>query len=219
MATEGSTMMKITLATYLSLDGVMQGPGTPREDTSNGFEHGGWQFPYADEELWTYGEKWFAEADGFLLGRKTYEIFAAYWPTVTDQDNLIAARLNALPKYVVSTTLDRAEWNNTTLIKSDVQAEIAKLRAGPGRELQIHGSGVLAQSLLDHALIDELRLWTYPVVLGSGKRLFEPGRVAAALHLVESKATSSGCVLNVYQPAGKPTYGDFTQDSRSPHLT
>ncbi|MFC4112394.1 dihydrofolate reductase family protein [Nonomuraea zeae] len=204
--------MRITLATFLSLDGVMQGPGTPSEDTSGGFEHGGWQFPYADEQLWAYSAKWFAEADGFLLGRKTYEIFAAYWPTVTDENNLIATRLNSLPKYVVSTTLDRAEWQHTTVIRSDALKEIAELKARPGRELQIHGSGVLAQSLLDHGLIDELRLWTYPVVLGSGKRLFEPGRAATALSLVESKQSSSGCVLNVYRPAGRPTYGDFTQD-------
>ena len=213
--------MRITLATYVSLDGVMQAPGTPREDTSGGFEHGGWQFPYADEELWTYSSTWFAEADGFLLGRKTYEIFAGYWPTVTDENNLIAARLNAFPKYVVSTTLDRAEWKNTTLITSHVLEEIAQLKALPGRELQIHGSGVLAQSLLDHGLIDELRLWTYPVVLGSGKRLFEPGRVARALRLIESKTAGSGCVLSVYQPTGKPTYGDFTQEgpAGSPGVT
>jgi dihydrofolate reductase len=204
--------MRITLATFQSLDGVMQAPGTPREDTSDGFTHGGWQFPYADAELGAYGTKWFAEADGFLLGRRTYEIFAGYWPTVTDEKNVVAARLNALPKYVVSTTLDRVEWNNTTLIRSDVLAEIATLRSRPGRELQIHGSGALARSLLDHGLIDELRLWTYPVVLGSGKRLLEPGRVPTALRLIESRTTSSGCVLSVYQPAGKPAYGDFTQD-------
>jgi dihydrofolate reductase len=204
--------MRITLATFLSLDGVMQGPGAPREDTSGGFEHGGWQFPYADEELGSYGTRWFAEADGFLLGRKTYEIFANYWPTVTDANDPIASSLNTLPKYVVSTTLDKAEWRNTTIIKSDVLKEIAELKARPGRELQIHGSGVLAQSLLDHGLIDELRLWTYPVVLGSGKRLFEPGRTATALRLIESRTTGSGCVLSVYRPAGEPAYGDFTQE-------
>ncbi|TDD56496.1 dihydrofolate reductase [Nonomuraea terrae] len=208
--------MRITLATFQSLDGVIQAPGTPLEDTSDGFEHGGWQFPYADADLETYGSKWFAEADGFLLGRRTYEIFANYWPTVTDENNLIAARLNALPKYVVSATLNSVEWHNTTLITSDVLEKIAELKARPGRELQIHGSGVLARSLLDHGLIDELRLWTYPVVLGTGKRLLEPGRTATALRLVESKATSSGCVLSVYQPAGRPTYGDFTKGTATP---
>ncbi|MEU6035545.1 dihydrofolate reductase family protein [Actinomadura sp. NPDC047616] len=204
--------MRITLATFLTLDGVMQGPGAPDEDTRDGFRHGGWQAPYADEGLATYTAEWFAEADAFLLGRRTYEIFAAYWPLVTDENHPIAAPLNTLPKYVVSTTLDKAEWNNSTLIKTDVIEKIAELKSRPGRELQIHGSGVLAQSLLDHGLIDELRLWTYPVVLGTGKRLFEPGRTPTALRLVDSRPTSSGCVLNVYQPAGKPTYGDFTEE-------
>jgi dihydrofolate reductase len=202
--------MRITLTTFLTLDGVMQGPGTPREDTSGGFEHGGWQFPYADQELETYGNAWFEEADAFLLGRRTYEIFAAFWPTVTDEDDPIATRLNTLPKYVVSTTLTEARWNNTTIIGSDVQREITELKSRPGRELQIHGSGLLAQGLLDRGLIDEVRLWTYPVVLGTGKRLFEPGRVPTALRLVESRTTGSGCVLSVYRPEGRPTYGDFT---------
>ncbi|AQZ69078.1 Dihydrofolate reductase [[Actinomadura] parvosata subsp. kistnae] len=204
--------MKITLATFLSLDGVMQAPGTPTEDTSGGFEHGGWQFPYADEELETYTDRWFAEADAFLLGRRTYEIFAAYWPTVTDPDNVVASSLNTLPKYVVSTTLGRAEWHNTTIIGSDVLKEVAELRARPGRELQIHGSGTLARTLLDHGMIDELRLWTYPVVLGSGMRLFEPGRTPTAMRLVETRPTGSGCVLSVYRPAGRPTYGDFSKE-------
>ncbi|GAA4979964.1 dihydrofolate reductase [Nonomuraea thailandensis] len=203
--------MKITLATFLTLDGVMQGPGTPTEDPSGGFEHGGWQFPYADEELETYTERWFAEADAFLLGRRTYEIFAAHWPAVTGADDVVAHSLNTLPKYVVSTTLDEAAWHNTTIIRSDVLKEVAELRARPGRELQIHGSGALAGTLLDHGMIDELRLWTYPVVLGSGRRLFEPGRTPVAMGLAESRTTGSGCVLSVYRPAGRPTYGDFTQ--------
>jgi dihydrofolate reductase len=200
------------LATYLSLDGVMQGPGRPTEDPSGGFEHGGWQFPYADEELGTFSEQWFAEADAFLLGRRTYEIFAAFWPTVTDADDVIATSLNTLPKYVVSTTLDRAEWHNTTIIRTDVLEKVAELRERPGRELQIHGSGALARTLLDHGMLDELRLWTYPVVLGSGMRLFEPGRTATAMRLIESRTTGSGCVVSVYRPAGKPTYGDFAQE-------
>jgi dihydrofolate reductase len=203
--------MRITLTTFLSLDGVMQAPGTPEEDTSDGFKQGGWQVPYADAELAAYGSTWFAEADGFLLGRKTYEIFARYWPTVTDPDNLIAVRLNTLPKYVVSTTLDRVEWNNATLIGADVFERIEELKDRPGRELQVHGSGVLARSLLDRGLIDELRLWQYPVILGQGKRLLEPGRVPTGLQLVESRTTGSGCVLSVYEPTGRPTYGDMTQ--------
>ncbi|MFB4320240.1 dihydrofolate reductase family protein [Actinomadura sp. 21ATH] len=205
--------MKLTLTTFLSLDGVMQGPGTPTEDTAGGFEQGGWQVPYADEALEEYGGRWFTEADAFLLGRRTYEIFAAYWPAVTDPDNVVATRLNALPKYVVSTTLDEARWNNTSLIRTDPVKEVEELKGRPGRELQIHGSGVLARSLLDHGLIDELRLWTYPVVLGGGARLFEPGRVPTALRLVDSERTGSGCVISVYRPAGRPAYGDFTRDA------
>ncbi|MER7365864.1 dihydrofolate reductase family protein [Nonomuraea wenchangensis] len=199
--------MKITLATFLTMDGVMQGPGGPEEDTSGGFEHGGWQFPYADEEIGAYITRWFGEADAFLLGRRTYDIFAGYWPDVTDPDDPIAGPLNALPKYVVSTTMESAAWHNTTIVRS--LDDIAALRARPGRELQIHGSGVLAQALLDRGLIDELRLYTFPVVLGAGKRLFEPGRVPTALRLVESVTGGSGCVLNVYRPAGKPGYGSF----------
>ncbi|MEU6793692.1 dihydrofolate reductase family protein [Nonomuraea wenchangensis] len=199
--------MKITLATFLTMDGVMQGPGGPEEDTSGGFEHGGWQFPYADEEMGAHITRWFGEADAFLLGRRTYDIFAGYWPAVTDPDDPIAGPLNALPKYVVSTTLRSADWHNTTIVRS--LDDTAALRAQPGRELQIHGSGVLAQSLLDRGLIDELRLYTFPVVLGTGKRLFEPGRVPTALRLVDSVRGESGCVLNVYRPAGKPGYGSF----------
>ncbi|MFC7732698.1 dihydrofolate reductase family protein [Actinomadura keratinilytica] len=196
--------MRITLTTFLTLDGVMQAPGAPGEDTRDGFRHGGWQAPYADEALETRTAEWFAEADAFLLGRRTYEIFAAYWPLVTDEDHPIAGPLNTLPKYVVSTTLDTAGWNNSTLIRTDVIEKVAELKDRPGRELQIHGSGVLARSLLDHGLIDELRLWTYPVVLGTGRRLFEPGRTPTALRLVDSTPTGSGCVLSVYRPAGAP---------------
>jgi dihydrofolate reductase len=203
--------MRITLSTYLTLDGVMQAPGTPTEDPSGGFTQGGWQFPYVDQELGTFTTQWFEQADAFLLGRRTYEIFAAHWPSVSGEGNVVAARLNALPKYVVSTTLEKVGWHNSTLIASDVLKEVAELKARPGRELQIHGSSTLAQSLLDHGLIDELRLWTYPVVLGSGRRLLEPGRTPTALRLVESRTTGSGCVVSVYRPAGVPTFGDMSQ--------
>lgn len=199
--------MRITLAMFQSLDGVIQAPGAPMEDPSGGFAHGGWQFPYADEELFTCTNQWFEQADAFLLGRRTYEIFAAYWPTVTDPGHVVASRLNALPKYVVSATLDRLAWHNSTIVAPE---DIAGLKVRPGRELQVHGSAALARSLLDRGLIDELRLWTYPVVLGDGKRLFEPGRVPTALRLIESRSTGSGCVLSVYEPAGKPMYGDFS---------
>jgi dihydrofolate reductase len=202
--------MRLTMTTFLSLDGVMQGPGGPDEDRSNGFDQGGWLVPYVDEDMGTFVSEWFGAADAFLLGRMTYEIFAAYWPMVTDENDPVASRLNALPKYVVSNTLDKVEWNNSTLIRGDDLAEeIANLKQRPGRELQVHGSGDLALTLMAHDLIDEYRLWIYPVVLGSGTRLFREGITPAALKLVDTKTTSSGVVIHVYEPAGRPTYGSI----------
>jgi dihydrofolate reductase len=200
--------MKLTMTTFLSLDGVMQGPGGPEEDRSNGFDQGGWLVPYADEDMGNLVSDWFAAADAFLLGRKTYEIFAAYWPNVTDENDTVANRLNSRPKHVVSNTLQKVEWNNSTLIKGDVAEEVTKLKHRPGRELQVHGSGRLAQTLMAHDLIDEYRLWIYPVVLGNGIRLFRDGS-PAALRLIDTKTTSTGVVIHVYEPAGKPTYGSI----------
>jgi dihydrofolate reductase len=202
--------MKLTMTTFLSLDGVMQGPGGPDEDRSKGFDQGGWLVPYVDQDMGTFVNEWFAAADAFLLGRKTYEIFAAYWPNVTDENDPVASRLNALPKYVVSDTLDKVEWHNSTLIKrDDLTEKIATLKQGPGRELQVHGSGDLAQTLMAHDLIDEYRLWIYPVVLGDGTPLFREGTTPAALKLIDTKTTSTGVVIHVYHPAGKPTYGSI----------
>jgi dihydrofolate reductase len=197
------------VTTFLTLDGVVQGPGSPEEDRSGGFEQGGWLVPYADEDMGRLVADWFALADGFLLGRRTYEIFSAYWPHVTDEHDPVATRLNGLPKYVASKTLDSVEWHNSTLLKGDVTEEVARLKREPGRELQVHGSGTLVQTLMAHELIDEYRLWFYPVVLGKGKRLFAEGGTPTALRLVDTKTTGAGVVIHVYQPAGEVKFGSF----------
>jgi len=200
--------MQLTLTTFLSLDGVMQGPGGPTEDPSSGFKQGGWMVPYADEAMDGFATEWFAAADAFLLGRITYQIMAAYWPQVTDEDE-VARKLNTLPKHVASKTLDKVTWNNSTLIKGDLVEEVTKLKGQDGRELQVHGSGNLAQTLIQYDLIDEYRLWFHPVVLGNGKRLFPDGKPPMALKLIETKTTGTGVVIHVYQPAGKPAPGAF----------
>ena len=194
--------MRLTLHTFLTLDGVMQSPGDRNEDPDGPFEYGGWQFEYGDEEVGAAIAGWFQKAEAFLLGRKTYQIFSAYWPNVTDPDNPIATKLNALPKYVASTTLDAVEWAHSSLLGADVPAAVARLKAQPGGELQIHGSGVLARTLIDHDLIDEYRLLCFPLHLGTGKRLFQDGVRAGALRLVSSTTTSGGVVIAIYEPGG-----------------
>jgi dihydrofolate reductase len=205
--------MRLTLHTFLTLDGVMQAPGGPDEDRASGFEHGGWSFPYDDEDFGAAMTGWFTHADAFLLGRKTYEIFAGYWPAVTDAGDPIAGKLNALPKYVASTTLSSLDWEHASLITGDVAAEVARLKEQPGDELQVHGSGGLAQTLISRDLIDEYRLLTFPVHLGSGKKLFREGAKAAAMRLVSSSVTSTGVVIATYQPDGPAKYGSFAGES------
>ena len=174
-------MPKIVVNAFLTLDGVMQAPGGPDEDPAGGVSHGGWQAPYVDDVMGRLVTEGFADADGFLLGRKTYDIFANHWPKVTDPDNRIATALNSRPKYVVSRSLERVTWNNASLIKGDVVSELRKLRQQPGRTVHTWGSSDLLQTLLKNDLIDEYRLFIFPVVLGSGKRLFPSGAVPAAL--------------------------------------
>jgi dihydrofolate reductase len=204
--------MRLTLTTFVSLDGVMQAPGGPDEDRSDGFEQGGWLVPYADDDMGQAMAGFFDEADAFLLGRRTYEIFAGFWPKVTDPDDPIAGKLNNLPKYVPTRTLDEASWTCTTLLKGDLAEEVAELKAKPGRELQVHGSGNLAQALMQHGLVDEYRLLTYPVILGAGRRLFAAGAKPAALRFVDHRTTSTGVRIDVYEPVGDPTYGSFELD-------
>ena len=206
---EDESMPKIIVNAFLTLDGVMQAPGGPTEDPEGGFQHGGWQAPYADEVMGRVVTEGFADADGFLLGRKTYDIFANYWPKVTDPGNPIATALNALPKYVVSRGVERVSWNNSSLIKGDVVAELRKLRQQPGRTVQTWGSTEVLQTLLQQDLIDELRLFIFPVVLGSGKRLFGAGTVPMALKQVQSATSSKGATYHRFERAGTPQYGQM----------
>jgi dihydrofolate reductase len=204
--------VRLIVTAFLSLDGVMQAPGAPDEDRSGGFDQGGWLVPYADDDMGRLVGDSISAADAFLLGRRTYELFAAYWPQVTDEDDAVASRLNSLPKYVVSTTLDRLSWTNSTLVTRDVPAEVARLKREPGQELQAHGSGELVRTLAARGLVDEYRLWLYPVVLGAGKRLFADGSAPAALQLVDTKTTASGVAVHTYRPVGTPSYGSFALD-------
>lgn len=199
--------MKLTMTLFLTLDGVYQGPGGPDEDRSGGFDRGGWVAPYVDDDFGRLVSAWFAEADAFLLGRRTYEIFAAYWPAVTDPDDPVAGPLNRLPKYVASATLGSVQWEHAELIEGDVAEALRRLKQQPGRDLQVHGSGALAGFLHEHGLIDEYRLFTFPVVLGRGKRLFPEGATPADLELLDMKRTSAGVTVQTYSPAGDPVYG------------
>ena len=207
--------MRLTLHTFLTLDGVMQAPGGPDEDRDGGFQHGGWSYPYGDEDFGSAVVGWFGNADAFLLGRKTYDIFSGHWPKVNDASDPVASKLNALPKYVGSTTLKSADWNNSTVLGPDVVAEVRKLKEGPGNELQVHGSGGLAQTLIAHDLIDEYRLLFFPVVVGSGKKLFNDREKAAALRLISSTTTSTGVIIATYEPAGPAQYGSYALDDES----
>ena len=208
-------MGNLTINTFLTLDGVMQSPGAPTEDPSGGFGHGGWLVPYADADMGQYITEAFATIDALLLGRKTYEIFAAHWPRVTDPGNPIAVALNTMPKYVVSRTLHKVEWHNSSLIQGDVVNEVATLKRRHGREVSVQGSSQLAQTLIENDLIDEYRLSYYPIVLGTGKRLFGPGTVPAALTLTGTKTTSTGVVMNTYRRAGCPKYGSFALEGNA----
>ncbi len=204
-------MAKLTMTTFVSLDGVMQAPGGPTEDPSGGFPHGGWLVPYADADMGAFMSSVFDRADAFLLGRGTYEIFAAHWPRVTDPSDPIASRLNGLPKHVASKTLENATWNNSSLVRDPIR-DAALLRDRYPRELQVHGSAGLAQALVAHGLVDTLHLLVYPLVLGTGKRLFGSGGAPTAFSLTASKTTSKGVVIATYERAGKPTYGSFMLD-------
>ncbi len=204
-------MAELTITTFVSLDGVTQAPGDPKEDPSGGFAHGGWVFPLADDSFGQTMEEIFSRADAFLLGRGTYDLFSAYWPKVTDPNHLIASKLNTLPKFVASRTRSSFTWNNSEHLK-DVEKHIQVLKDRFEREVQVHGSCGLAQTLIRHNLIDEYRLLTFPVVLGGGKRLFGEGAVPVTLKLMSCTTTSKGVIVAVYRRGGKLQTGSFAED-------
>jgi dihydrofolate reductase len=202
-------MRKLVVDTFLTLDGVMQGPGGPEEDPSGGFTHGGWSAEYWDDLMGEVKTEWMGRPFDMLLGRKTYEIFAAFWPYA---DEPPADVLNSARKYVASRTLDRVEWNNSTLLEGDVHEAVATLKEQDGPEIQVHGSGDLIQTLLEHDLVDEIRLMIFPIVLGTGKRLFADGAIPAGLRLVDSKTASTGVIMATYERAGEIRYGSFVPE-------
>jgi dihydrofolate reductase len=204
--------MKLTVTTFVSLDGVYQAPGGPEEDRTGGFELGGWTFPYVDEVFGGLVSGWFGRADAFLLGRRTYDIFAAYWPLVTDETDPVAHPLNSLPKYVASRTRRSLDWQGAELLEGDVAEAVARLKTRPGRELQVHGSGDLLQTLMAHDLVDEHRLFIFPVVLGSGRRLFREGAPPRSLELVETATSSTGVVVATYARGGPVVTGSFARE-------
>jgi dihydrofolate reductase len=204
--------MKLTTITHVSVDGVMQGLGGPDEDRRGGFERGGWALPLFAGEAAAFLDEVFQRADAFLFGRRTYEIFAGYWGLIDDPSNAVAGPLNARPKYVASTTLTDPQWAGTTVLSGDLAAAIGELKAKPGGELQVHGSGALIRWLLDNDLVDEIILFTYPVVIGQGTRLFPDTGPDLALDLVESRATPTGVTIQVYRPTGRPQYATATGD-------
>jgi dihydrofolate reductase len=204
-------MSTIAINMFMTLDGVAQAPGEPEEDRSGAFPHGGWQVPYFTEEHGEIVSRWQQRAGGLLLGRRTYDIFAAHWPHVpADHEHAdFAAVLNGLPKFVASRTLASADWQNTTVLDGDVPTAVAELKRRDLGELLVIGSLDLAQTLIRHDLVDEYRLLVYPVLLGTGKRLFAGGTVPAGLALVSTETTANGVTASVYRPAGPVSYGSF----------
>jgi dihydrofolate reductase len=203
-------MGTLTVTSFITLDGVMQSPGGRDEDRTGEFEHGGWFVPFvADEEFGRFIDAIFARADAFLLGRGTYQVFASHWPRVTDPADLVASRLNGLPKHVASRTLRRLDWRGASLLGADVPGAVRALKARYARELQVHGSPGLLQTLLADDLVDVLHLLVAPVVLGTGKRLFGPGIAPAAFALDACRATPSGLALQTYRRTGRPAYGNI----------
>jgi dihydrofolate reductase len=201
--------MKLTVHTFTSMDGVMQGLGGPDEDRSGGFPHGGWMAAYVDDGMGQIVDGWFARAEAFLLGRSTYEMMCPYWSQVTDPDDTVGRKLNAAPKYVASRTLSKVDWHHASLLSADLEGDIRALKEQQGGELQLHGSWQLVQSLHGLGLIDEYRVLAFPVALGQGKRLFHDGTSPNGFELVETSTTDAGAVSIMLRPAGPLRQGEF----------
>jgi dihydrofolate reductase len=203
-------MRKLIVQTFLTLDGVMQAPGGPGEDDSGGFAYGGWSVNYWDEQMGQVMGEATSKPFAMVLGRRTYDIMAAYWPTAPEEAG--AKTFNDATKYVASRSRPTREWSNSVLIEGDAAEGIAALKQEDGPELQVHGSGNLIQTLLRHDLVDQYRLWVFPLVIGSGKRLFSEGTIPAGLKLVDSKVSTTGVVMGTYESAGEVVTGSFAQD-------
>jgi dihydrofolate reductase len=203
-------MRKLIVSTFLTLDGVMQAPGGPGEDEDAGFALGGWSVNYWDDQMGEVMGASMSNPFDLVLGRKTYDIFAAYWPNATEDDG--AKPLNDATKYVASRSHPTLEWSNSVLIEGDVAEGIAALKWQDGPELQVHGSGDLIQTLMRHNLIDQYRLWVFPLVIGSGKRLFSEGTIPLGLTLVDSHVSTTGVTIGTYEPAGEIVTGSFALD-------
>ncbi len=200
-------MRKLIVTTFLTLDGVMQAPGGPGEDDSGGFTNGGWSVNYWDDQMGEVMGEATSRPFAMVLGRKTYDIMAAYWPNAGEEAG--GKVFNDATKYVASRSQRTLEWSNSVLIKGDAAEGLAALKTEDGPELQVHGSGNLIQTLLRNNLVDQYRLWIFPVVIGSGKRLFSDGTIPAGLSLVDSKISSTGVVIGTYEPAGELVTGSF----------
>ncbi|MEH1017650.1 dihydrofolate reductase family protein [Micromonospora sp. CPCC 206060] len=203
-------MRRLIASTFLTLDGVMQAPGGPGEDDDNGFAHGGWSVNYWDDVMGEFMGESMGQPFDLVLGRRTYDIFAAHWPRVPDEEG--AKPLNDATKYVASRSRPTLQWRNSVLIEGDVAEGVAALKQEDGPELQVHGSANLHQTLLRHNLVDEYRLMIFPVVVGSGKRLFGDGAIPAGLKLVDSRVSTTGVVIGTYLPAGELVTGSFALD-------
>jgi dihydrofolate reductase len=203
-------MRELITTTFVTLDGVMQAPGGPGEDDSGGFAFGGWSVNYWDDLMGQVMDDFMGKPFDLLLGRKTYDIFAAYWPQAPEEAG--SKPLNDATKYVASRSHRALEWGPSVLIEGDAAEGIAALKKEDGPELQVHGSGNLIQTLLRHGLVDQYHVWVFPLVIGSGKRLFSDGTIPSGLKLVDSKVSTTGVVIGTYEPAGEIVTGTFDQE-------